>query len=147
MAWAILLFGFGGRTNRAKFWLAWLIFFVIYMPFAIATSLTDSPSLSAMSSMITIVLFVSGLAVCVKRLQDRNKSGWYVLLFFVAPVALSLAGMSLGLTDGLTFVAQGLWLVGSVISIWGLVELGFIRGTIGANRFGPDPLAPKPAHH
>jgi uncharacterized membrane protein YhaH (DUF805 family) len=117
------------------------------MPLAIAASLADSPSLSALSSMMTIILFISSLAVCVKRLQDRDKSGWYVLLFFVAPVALSLAGMSFGLTDGPTLPAQGLWLVGSVISIWGFIELGVIRGTIGANRFGPDPLAPKPAQH
>lgn len=27
------------------------------------------------------------------------------------------------------------------ISIWALVELGFLRGTVGANRYGPDPLA------
>jgi uncharacterized membrane protein YhaH (DUF805 family) len=27
------------------------------------------------------------------------------------------------------------------ISIWALVELGFLRGTSGPNDFGPDPLA------
>jgi uncharacterized membrane protein YhaH (DUF805 family) len=26
------------------------------------------------------------------------------------------------------------------VSIWSLVELGFLRGTRGPNRFGPDPL-------
>ena len=31
--------------------------------------------------------------------------------------------------------------IGFGISIWALVELGFLRGTAGANRFGPDPLA------
>ena len=29
-----------------------------------------------------------------------------------------------------------------VISIWGLVELGFLRGTVGPNPYGPDPLQP-----
>ena len=31
-------------------------------------------------------------------------------------------------------------LIGLVCVIWGLVELGFLRGTRGPNRFGPDPL-------
>jgi len=29
-----------------------------------------------------------------------------------------------------------------ILWIWGLVEMGFLRGTQGTNRFGPDPLAP-----
>jgi uncharacterized membrane protein YhaH (DUF805 family) len=33
-----------------------------------------------------------------------------------------------------------LGLAAFVVSIWGLVELGFLRGTSGPNRFGPDPL-------
>lgn len=33
------------------------------------------------------------------------------------------------------------------IAIWALVELGFLRGTIGANQYGPDPLAPQMASH
>jgi uncharacterized membrane protein YhaH (DUF805 family) len=33
-------------------------------------------------------------------------------------------------------------IVGWIPWIWGLVELGFLRGTLGPNRFGPDPLAP-----
>jgi uncharacterized membrane protein YhaH (DUF805 family) len=26
------------------------------------------------------------------------------------------------------------------VSLWALVELGFLRGTAGPNRYGPDPL-------
>ncbi len=31
------------------------------------------------------------------------------------------------------------------INIWMLVELGCLRGTIGGNQYGGDPLAPEPA--
>ena len=34
-----------------------------------------------------------------------------------------------------------LGLAGVVISLWALVELGFLPGTKGENRFGPDPKA------
>jgi uncharacterized membrane protein YhaH (DUF805 family) len=35
-----------------------------------------------------------------------------------------------------------LHLVSFAITIWAIVELGFLRGTIGPNRYGPDPLPP-----
>jgi uncharacterized membrane protein YhaH (DUF805 family) len=31
-----------------------------------------------------------------------------------------------------------------LFSIWPVIELGFLRGTVGQNRFGPDPLAGSP---
>jgi uncharacterized membrane protein YhaH (DUF805 family) len=30
-----------------------------------------------------------------------------------------------------------------VLSLWGLIELGFLRGTVGPNQYGPDPLESK----
>jgi uncharacterized membrane protein YhaH (DUF805 family) len=32
-------------------------------------------------------------------------------------------------------------LIAGIISLWMLIELGFLRGTIGPNRYGPDPLS------
>ena len=31
-----------------------------------------------------------------------------------------------------------------LFSIWLVIELGFLRGTVGQNWFGPDPLAGSP---
>jgi uncharacterized membrane protein YhaH (DUF805 family) len=76
------------------------------------------------------------LATSVKRLHDRDKSGWWIVLFFVLPsfsdyipdwLANSNTSFPLGLA---LFILCG----------WGFVELAFLRGTGGANRFGPDPL-------
>jgi uncharacterized membrane protein YhaH (DUF805 family) len=30
-----------------------------------------------------------------------------------------------------------------LVDLWALIELGFLRGTRGPNRFGPDPLPPE----
>jgi uncharacterized membrane protein YhaH (DUF805 family) len=27
-----------------------------------------------------------------------------------------------------------------IIGLWNLIELGFLRGTIGTNEYGPDPV-------
>ena len=45
---------------------------------------------------------------------------------------------NIGPYTGLDIVVQ---LAGLALSIWALVELGFLRGTSGRNRYGPDPLA------
>jgi uncharacterized membrane protein YhaH (DUF805 family) len=35
-----------------------------------------------------------------------------------------------------------LHLVGFAITVWAFVELGCLRGTVGPNQYGPDPLEP-----
>ncbi len=59
------------------------------------------------------------LAVSVKRCHDRDRSGWFLLIYFIPIIG----------------------------ELWVSIELGFLRGTAGANRFGPDPLqrADRPA--
>jgi uncharacterized membrane protein YhaH (DUF805 family) len=39
-------------------------------------------------------------------------------------------------------VANALALIGFAITAWSFVELGCLRGTIGVNPYGPDPVAP-----
>jgi len=33
-------------------------------------------------------------------------------------------------------------IVAAALSVWLFIETGFLRGTSGMNRFGPDPLGP-----
>jgi uncharacterized membrane protein YhaH (DUF805 family) len=40
----------------------------------------------------------------------------------------------------MALVASLLYLGGFGILIWAVIELGCLRGTPGANRYGPDPL-------
>jgi uncharacterized membrane protein YhaH (DUF805 family) len=77
-------------------------------------------------------------ATTVKRLHDRNKSGWWIVPFFIAPSLLSKAGDWLG--D--SYLADFLMFVMIALSLWGFVEMLCLRGTRGPNRFGPDPQAP-----
>ena len=75
-------------------------------------------------------------ATAVKRLHDRNKSGWWIVPFGIAPILLGKVGDWLG--D--SYPANFLLLVMIALSLWGFVETLFLRGTTGPNRFGPDPL-------
>jgi uncharacterized membrane protein YhaH (DUF805 family) len=80
-------------------------------------------------------------ATSVKRLHDRNKSGWWLLLFFALPGMYSQFGDRLGnqLGDWATMVFG---LNAFVFTIWGFIEMYCLKGTKGTNRFGADPLAP-----
>ena len=128
-----LLFGFDGRINRAKYWLAVVIYLVVML---IAIGLMFAlPGMIGMVLMgiIYIVAIVSGIAVGIKRLHDCDKSGWWLLVFYLVPGLFS--GGAMNMDDSVI-----LNLLSFAVSIWGIVQLGFLRGTIGPNRFGPDPI-------
>ena len=83
-----------------------------------------------------IASWISAFAIGVKRLHDRNKSGWLIVLFYAVPSILG----GIANTSEQAVASFVLGLGSLVISIWGLVELGFLRGTVGPNAYGPDPL-------
>jgi len=96
---------------RSEFWF-WFLFAVLV---TIATQFLDGflfdQQFGLLSGIAALALFLPGLAVSVRRLHDRDKSGWFILLYFIP-------------------------LVGFIILlIWYCT-----RGTVGPNRFGPDPL-------
>ena len=121
-----LLFGFQGRTNRAKFWLVALAIFVVEaILFAVlgsnvAMSGDPQEALARMGPVTSIVLLLFGIlvtwisiAVGIKRFHDRNKTGVWILIIFVPVIG----------------------------GLWYLIECGFLRGTAGPNDYGPDPLS------
>jgi hypothetical protein len=76
-----------------------------------------------------------------KRLHDRDKSGWWIVPFFVLP---SLSGHIHGwLGESIVSSAVGLALF--ILCIWGFIELGFLRGSFAGNLFGPNPLGKQQA--
>jgi uncharacterized membrane protein YhaH (DUF805 family) len=127
---------FDGRIPRKTFWLAflvmlvisWILQLIVFSIFggnmmAMDPNMTPEAQAEAMSNAMSGMMLPLGivilltlwptLAVYTKRWHDRDKSGWWSLIMFVPIIG----------------------------GIWMLVELGFLRGTEGANRFGPDPIA------
>ena len=137
-----LLFSFGGRINRAKFWLITLTWTVVWVAGVLLLFVTEFSTVLIVIAIIVIIpSVISGAAAGVRRLHDRDKSGWWLVLFYLAPVVLDGIGRSAG-SIGIVFSV-----ISFAISVWAFVELGCLRGTIAGNRYGPDPVAPKPAHH
>ncbi len=146
-----LLFSFGGRINRAKYWLAALIYICVNIALLGIIVLINSPRIGGVVNIIvSLAIFISALAVAAKRLHDRNRSAWMLLLFYIVPsilVAIGIGAMTYSaLGSGSTAVTAIGWLFvagGIAISIWAFVELGCLRGTVGPNQYGPDPLEGK----
>ena len=144
MEWGHLFFNFDGRVNRSRFWIAALIFAAIYAAMIILDYVTDqSVVFQAVNGMLGIVMLIASIAVGVKRLHDRNKSGWYLLLFYLVPSILVVIGVLIGaFVEDSTIIATVLGLLAFAIGVWAFVEMGCLRGTIGVNQYGPDPVAP-----
>jgi uncharacterized membrane protein YhaH (DUF805 family) len=142
-----LLFSFSGRLNRKPYWLTTLamiavVIVAMILLFALAGGAAiltgDASGLGIGFFLVAFIVYIPllwvGLALGVKRLHDRNKSGWWLALFWLLPGVLQGIGEQIG-TLGIVLMVASL-----AISIWGLVELGFLRGTVGPNQYGPDPL-------
>lgn len=105
---------FSGRAARSEFWY-WTLFVVLV---TMAAGILDrglfdfdeSTTTGVFGPLVSLIFFLPGLAVSVRRLHDLDRTGWWLLL------VLTIIGVIL-------------------LIIWDC-----IKGTTGPNRFGPDPL-------
>jgi uncharacterized membrane protein YhaH (DUF805 family) len=118
---------FNGRASRSAYW--WVVVFNILV--AIVAMILDNMlgltfSMTAPTGetislgygyiylLAMLGLLIPNLALSFRRLHDRDKSAWWLLLCFIPLVG------------------------GIILLVWYCM-----RGTVGDNRFGPDPLASK----
>ena len=162
MNWPQLLFGFKGRITRLYWWVTSLVVSVV------AGMLTQSlqfwaremgagaidtetgmfePSGAFGIGVGVIALFNLWInfAVSVKRLHDRDRTGWWIAVVYLAiMVAIVLGVATLTQPEGqrapLNAVAVAAVFAASCLMIWMFIEIGFLKGTQGSNRFGSDPL-------
>jgi uncharacterized membrane protein YhaH (DUF805 family) len=150
ISWRWLLFGFSGRINRAKYWFTMLVYGIIGILVAVIGYFAgDAPAFRAFRFAVNLALWVSGLAVAVKRLHDLDKSAWWAVFFYVFPVVLICIALAAAFaaSNGMGELA-GAWgfltrfciLAAVGIGFWFFVELAFFRGTRGYNRYGPDSI-------
>ena len=97
---------------------------------------TDRPTLILRVLGTSLFLWIY-LATAIKRLHDRDRSGWWIVPFFFIPNLLFHFWALL--PDANWFVPFD-WAI-HALWLWGLVEMFVAPGTSGINRFGPDPLA------
>ena len=111
-----LLFSLNGRIGRSTYWLKFCLPFLViylallYLDFEFGTLNRERP-VGVFSGIFILLVSYPSIAVGVKRCHDRNRSGWFLLIG---------------------------WL--PIMNLWLFIELGFLAGTVGPNRFGlPEP--------
>ncbi|HEX7381690.1 MAG TPA: DUF805 domain-containing protein, partial [Nevskiaceae bacterium] len=78
---------FSGRSQRAEYWYFVLFYVVIYAVLRIVDggvgSLGSGHSMGVLAGLFVLATFIPSWAVCVRRLHDTNRSGWWVLISLV----------------------------------------------------------------
>ena len=143
MDYARCLFSFRGRINRARYLVVQLALLTVWFLFWIKAPFQQWEILSLVTAIAMIWI---NLATTAKRLHDRNRSGrWAGAVFVVNRLSYLYYGLFFGLSFGVDIsIAEELLLVMgavglSVLQTWIVIELFFLIGTDGTNRFGPDP--------
>jgi uncharacterized membrane protein YhaH (DUF805 family) len=141
MDWAYLFNSFDGRIGRKAFWLAMGALTVAEI---FAHVLAEEIQGDRLSAIVDLAYTYPEFAVALKRAHDRNMPVWLLIVFFGASAALDLLTVLewTGAEDQPSLLSLLIALPFTVLGLALLVELGFRRGTIGPNQYGPDPLAP-----
>lgn len=110
------LFSFDGRIGRQSYWLRSLLLWGINIVAAILFSVAgDAGSATVPLVLLSAAIYVAGffgsLATTVKRLHDRGRSGWFMLIALIP-----------------------------LVGIWLIIEVGFISGEPAQNQYG-NPVA------
>jgi uncharacterized membrane protein YhaH (DUF805 family) len=128
------LFSFRGRINRARYWLWTIGIIALFVIIALATF--AAPFLFAMVGLpvaqhpatwlATWLVYMAApflwlwitLALVVKRLHDRDKSGGWLFLFYLLP---QVPAPFIPYASGTTLM---LLVLIELVAIWGFVEIG-----------------------
>jgi uncharacterized membrane protein YhaH (DUF805 family) len=144
MDYARLLFSFKGRINRARFLVVQLTLLALWFIVWVKLPLSFAPQWEPW--VLSIAMIWINAATTVKRLHDRNRRGWWaVAIFVVNRLSYVYYGLFFGSYFGVDISTAGqLLLVMVVVALsllqtWVVIELFFMIGTDGPNRFGPDP--------
>lgn len=144
MDYARLLLTFNGRMNRASYIVVQLTLLTLWFAFWLKLA----PSSEELRCVVALAMFWINTATTVKRLHDRNRRGWWaVAVSFVNLLTYAYYGLFLGLYFGVDIsISKELLLVMLAVALpllqtWVVIELFFLAGSDGRNRFGPDPLS------
>jgi uncharacterized membrane protein YhaH (DUF805 family) len=146
MDFSYLFTSFDGRINRKPYWLGILVMVAVSLVVTLLLAFVmgmQGRSFLILMFIIQLVLLYPSAALMVKRFQDRNRPGWFAAILLV-PLILQGITNIMGITgdplnQGMLDYLFAAWIF--IVGIWFFVELGCLRGTVGDNQFGPDPLA------
>lgn len=130
------LFSFWGRIGRARYWGLSALCLALLVGSALAVALTANATNATPVNIFAVGVAIVGffivcamafalVGIAVRRLRDRGKSGFWVVLYYpVYPPVLFI------LLDGERFGPAGTAIFGlaAAIMIWSIIDLGVLKG-------------------
>ena len=140
MDWLYLFNSFDGRINRQTFWIGIAVLLVAEITAHLAAEAIQGDRLSAI---IDLAFTYPEFAIATKRAHDRDLPIWILIVFFGGGALLDfLTVLDLtGSTEQPSVLSLFIAVPFTVLLVALMIELGLRRGTIGPNRYGPDPVA------
>lgn len=137
------LFDIHGRLSRGGL----LIFVVCLMPVMLLAMWFIVHGLIDAAFFALLLVSIISLFAVIRRLHDRNRSGWWIVFIFGVPFLIMWSAREIALRyEAVIGVAPDnriVVMIGAAIALlpllWAAVELYFLPGTKGPNRFGADP--------
>ena len=134
-----------GRIPRQTFWLGIVAITVIGLPTIGLAAFLGGGTAGAIANLFFLWC---GFALSAKRAQDRGRhylfiAAYFGLLALLTNVSASQTKMMgrMAAEPSPLLIVLSLLFIAYVIFLF--IELGLRRGTIGSNRYGPDPLESK----
>ena len=94
-----------------------------------------------LAGLVGLAMTLPAYFLMVKRSNDRDYPQTYVQALMALNIAFQIKNMIMPIeVGGPSFLSLIFSLVLAVAGLWALVDLGFLQGTRGPNRYGPDPL-------
>jgi len=146
-------FSFRGRISRQDWWLGFIVLIAVTIPVSMlldpegfdpTAGQIKPPSLAL--TIWSLITCLPTAAITIKRLNDRDWPGWIGYLLAVLFVTLTIANYFGLLLEPDKMTPPEAIFFGAIMLffLWTLVDNGFLKGSDGSNRYGPDPLAPWP---
>ena len=106
---------FTGRARRKEYWMFYLFYVLAFIALTIVDAVLGMYNADAgiglLGGLFELASFVPSIAIAARRLHDTNRSGWWQLILLIP-------------------------FIGPIVLLVFLV----LRGDIGDNRFGNDPI-------
>jgi uncharacterized membrane protein YhaH (DUF805 family) len=140
MDWAYLLNSFEGRISRKTFWIGITVLVAAEILGHLIAQALQGDRLSAI---VDLAFTYPEFAIATKRAHDRDLPIWILIVFFGGGAMLDLLTVLqlTGSDDQPSAFSLAIAVPFTVLLVALLIELGFRRGTIGPNKYGPDPVA------
>lgn len=133
MPWLSLVAHFPSRIGRAQWWLGIAVIGAIVSG-ALALGGDHNALMMLVAAAISLAIFIP---ITIARLHDRNRSAG-AAFYYVMGVVL-VAKLFRNTMDH----EHRWWAVAALavaLATWAVIELGCLRGTVGRNPYGDDPL-------